>query len=402
MTILQIGAAFVAAQKQIEIAIHHALEKKGYTSYILYSHGSSSDPHVIRFEGRILNIIRRCFLKMFGKNPVFASLSTICLIRKIKKIQPNLVHLHVIHHGYINYTMLFKYLAKEKIPVVFTMHDMWAFTGGCYHFADISCDGYLNQCYNCPKDTKQLDCQRKKTRKYFKLKKELFEQLYSVSFVSVSSWVYEETQKSYLKKYPQYLIWNAVDSAFCIEQTSENLPSEKFKIIGVANNWSDQKGLSRFFELAKLLGDEFEIILVGNISKKIQSEAPDNIVFVGSVRNSNELAMLYASCDLHVSMSFEETFGMTFVEAAFAGIRSLGFDSTAIPGVLRQINGFVISKADVLAAVAKIRELRQNREKCRLDLEEKRYIESIFSASFMAEKYIDIYAKQISTVSDQS
>ncbi len=390
MRIIQIGGTYVSAQKQIQFIIHNSLIYNGHESYILYIHGDSDDPAIIRYENKIMGLIRRGLIKIFGKNPVFAGISTINAIRKIKKINPDIVHMHVIHHGYLNYPMFFRFLSKRKIPVVFTMHDMWAFTGGCYHYFDIECNGYQLGCHKCRKSMTHLDCKPKHTSKYFNIKKQLFKTLSDVRFVSVSAWVYSEIQKSHLSEYPQYLIWNAVES-FEINKSNRYSSTNKFRIIGVAAVWSEGKGISRFFKLANELGNNFEIILVGRASKKYYECAPDNVQFVGLISDKQRLAELYSSCDLHVSMSLEETFGMTFVEAALAGIRSLGFDATAIPTVIEKTKGYIVPKLDIKAAADTIRHLNDNRQLCRLTLDELNEIKSTFSSSKMSELYIDIY-----------
>ena len=63
-----------------------------------------------------------------------------------------------------------KFLSKKNIPVVFTVHDMWNFTGGCYYYTNVNCDGFKSGCKKCPKKTKEIDCSNRKTSKYFKKK----------------------------------------------------------------------------------------------------------------------------------------------------------------------------------------------------------------------------------------
>ena len=394
MRILQIGAAYVGAQRQIEGAIHRYLRKEGHESRILYAVGEADGPDIIRYETKLDNLLRRGLNKVIGKDHRFAHTSTRKLIRQIERYAPELVHLHTIHHGYLDYEMLLRYLGRKQIPVVFTMHDMWSFTGGCYHYTNPSCDGYKSGCVHCEKKT-AMDCDPARAEKLFQKKKELFRLQKSICFVAVSEWVHDEAMKSMLKDHPQYTVWNAFDLPHCDLEKRRLSENEKFRVIGVAGSWDAGKGISLFLELAKLLGESFEILLVGNANRSVQAAAPANVRFAGRIADKTQLMELYAASDLHVSMSLEETFGMTFVEAAFAGIRSVGFDSTAIPGVLRQVNGYIVPAGDVDAMAEQIRMLSENKEQCRLRGDEMEQIEKNFSNERLARQYVEIYEKQI-------
>ncbi len=389
MKILQIGATFVGAQKRIEYAIHKYVQKQGHNSSILYAIGESNDNSIICYENKLNNLIRRSFRKVFGKNPHYAMMSTLKLIRLIKRYSPDLVHVHIIHHGYLDYEMLLKYLAKLKKPVIFTVHDMWFFTGGCYYYSTIGCDGFMNGCNDCPKSDGELDCNKDATAKYLKKKLKLFSDLKNIGFVSVSPWVYSQIKQSKLADYPQYLVMNSVDR---VNDTPPKSPKrENFTIIGVAVNWDDRKGLKRFYELGLALEGKCDIILVGNVAEYLKEGAPKNIKFYGYANSADELYDLYASCDLHLSMSYEETFGLTFVEAALAGIRSMGYNSTAIPAVLEKTNGYVISSCTIEETVEKIQYLIKCREDCVIKGQEYCEINKYFSPQRMALEYLNVY-----------
>ena len=66
-----------------------------------------------------------------GLNGCFSVFATIRFIHKLKEIRPNVIHIHNLHHSYINLPLLFRYIKRENIPVIWTLHDCWAFTGQC-------------------------------------------------------------------------------------------------------------------------------------------------------------------------------------------------------------------------------------------------------------------------------
>lgn len=393
MRILQIGGTFVGAQRIIEGETHRWLLQHGHESHILYAIGSATDDHTVCYETPTENFLRRLLSKVFGKNPRFARPQTRKIVRYIKKWKPDVVHLHVLHHGYIDYAYLFDFLAREQIPVVFTMHDMWAATGGCYHYSTQQCTGYKNGCIGCTADASTIDCKPSQTHKYLALKKGLWEKLNSLCFVAVSPWVAEEMKSTMLSRYPIYTVWNAVNytEAPVLLQKS----NEKFGIIGVAACWDERKGINRFIELAHLLGEDYEIRLVGDVDPQIRARAPKNIVFLGKIYDRMKLSALYAEADLHISMSFEETFGMTFVEAAFAGTKSMGFHKTAIPYVVEKVFGYVIESEEVSTMADAVADLAGHREHCKLNADEIKFVKTFFSSDAMAENYYNVYKQVI-------
>lgn len=389
MRVVQIGATYVGAQEKIESAIHNYLKKNGHKSYILYAIGNSEEPDIIRYENLLENLLRRGLLKIAGKNPHCAVLSTLRLICNIERFNPDVAHLHILHHGYIDYIMLLKYLAKKKIPVVYTLHDMWAFTGGCYYYFDVQCNSFQTGCSDCPKKTCELDCRQNKTGKYFETKMQLFKKLNKICFVSVSKWVNEEVIKSGIGAYPQYIVWNAIENNRLITSPVKK-ETDKFYIIGVAANWGERKGISRFIELGKALDDRFRIILVGEAGESVKMNAPDNIVFFGKIEDKIELYNIYAGADINLSMSLEETFGLTFLEAALTGTKSIGLRSTAVPEIIGKVNGYVVAPK-VGAVVDLLNILVENREACKLTDAQVESIRNKFSAENMAKHYLGIY-----------
>lgn len=391
MYVLQIGGTYVGAQKLIEGETHRWLMKNGCESHVLFAVGESDNRNVICYETHFENICRRGLCKIFGNNPRFARWQTYRIIRYIKKWKPDVVHLHVLHHGYIDYILLLDYLAREKLPVVYTMHDMWAATGGCYYYSAQRCEKFQDGCRTCEADPATLDCRPKQTEKLFSVKKALFEKLDKLCFVAVSPWVEAEARRTMLARYPICTVRNALASPLNVDSSRQ--ATGKFRILGVAACWDKRKGIDRFFELAQLLGDRFEIKLVGDAEETVKAKAPRNILFLGRVNDPAQLFALYAQADLHVSMSFEETFGMTFIEAALAGTKSMGFNKTAIPYVIEKVYGYVLKSDQVAEMADAIFALSKHRENCKLNSEQLIAVQDYFSSDKMARSYYAVYEK---------
>lgn len=395
MKIVQVGATYYGAQKKIETAIHEYLIDHGHDSYILYAMGESADSAVISYENKLENIIRRILRKFVAKNPHFAFISTIKLLRKLSALSPDLVHLHIVHHGYLDYLLLLKYLARWDIPVVCTQHDMWWFTGGCYYYTDVGCTLFQDGCQNCPKARADLDCKPSETSVRLKEKLALFQKINKLSFVSVSDWVYRESMKSRISDFPQYVVWNAIKDTDEKNLWKRTDSDSRFRIVGVAASWGSRKGIERFIELAQKLGDQYQIVLIGTASDAIKRSAPQNITFMGPIYDKDKLNEQYALADVHVSMSMEETFGLTFIEAAIMGTKSIGFNSSAVPEVLQKIDGYIIMSNTVEEMAELIKSLNQDRQQCCLSKEDIYRIKQFFSEERMASQYVQVYENTV-------
>jgi glycosyltransferase involved in cell wall biosynthesis len=190
-------------------------------------------------------------------------------IEKIEKIKPDIIHLYNIHGYYINIEILFKYLQKTKIPVVWTFHDCWPITGHCSYFSFEGCEKWKTQCFSCPQKTDYpaswfID----RSEKNFNLKKKLFTSLPNITLVPVSKWLSGILEESFLQNYPLKVIHNGINTevfrpsagaAFRLKYHFEN----KFILLGVASVWTVRKGLKDFIALSKLQNSDFQIVLVG-------------------------------------------------------------------------------------------------------------------------------------------
>lgn len=392
MKIVQIGAYMWGAQKIIEEGIHNYAIEKGHGSYILYVRGQSEVTGTIKCETRLENLLTRGLRKLFGKHAQFSLIQTLRIICYLQRIRPNLVHLHVLH-GATDYSLLLYYLGKKQIPVVYTMHDMWAHTGGCYHTG--KCQKYQTACVSCVMDSRQMDEERENVQRSFQRKKRLLLQLNQLHCVAVSNWVANEMKKGFLSVRPISVIYNGID----FEESPTRYPTkqrlkDKCQIISVAASWGESKGFDIIIDLARMLGSAFEIILVGNTTVGQRNLNPGNIVFYGECSNRKELFSLFQNADLHVTASRAETFGMTIVEAAMAGTRSIGFSCTAVGEILGRVNGISVSECTAEALYDAILEVCKQ-SKCKLSTEEIKCVYEQFSVRRMAEEYVALYENMV-------
>ena len=119
----------------------------GWESYIAYNrYMNPSKSRLIKVGNFKDVLIHYGRSKVLGQEGMGSKEATRQLIEKIRSIQPDIIQLHNIHDHWLNYPVLFEYLAKVDTPVVWTMHDCWAFTGGCCHFVASGCDRWKFDC----------------------------------------------------------------------------------------------------------------------------------------------------------------------------------------------------------------------------------------------------------------
>lgn len=393
MRIVQISGALMGAQKLVQEAIHRYAVQQGHDSYIFYARGfAADDMREICYEKNVENIITRGLRKYLFKDPMFSRLQTMRLISYIKQRKPDVVHLHVIHNGYTDYQLLLSKLAHMNVPIVFTMHDMWAFTGGCYHYTVEKCKGFERGCSECPAKSENLDIRKSRVQSALITKTKLFEKLSKLEIVTVSEWVKQETEKSFLKHFPIRVIPNGVEiEASKIDVTSLGAWEDNKKhLLGVAAAWSMSKGIDIVFQIATLLGEGYVIDLIGNVSDKIRAMAPPNIHFHGYCTDKCVLSSYFQNADLYFSASLEETYGMTFVEAALAGTRSVGFRSTAITETLEIVHGICVREFSATAMSKAIMDAIAGGNG-KLTQEEIAQISDSVSITKMASSYLRLY-----------
>ena len=135
------------------------------------------------------------------------------IVRELKKLNPDIIHLHNIHGYYINYKVLFNYLKNTFQGRVFwTLHDCLSMTGHCAYFSNVSCEKWKTECHDCPnKKMYPTSLLFDRSRKNYQEKKNLFNGVKDLTIITPSVWLQNIVLSSYLKKYPVKTINNGID-----------------------------------------------------------------------------------------------------------------------------------------------------------------------------------------------
>ncbi len=273
------------------------------------------------------------------------------LIEEIKAFAPDIIHLHNIHGYYLNIRMLFDFLKQTDIPVVWTLHDCWSFTGHCAYFDFVGCDKWQSgECGNCPAKGEyppSLVCDR--SAKNLKEKKELFTSVKNMTLVTPSDWLRGLAGKSFLGKYECVTINNGIDLEAFRSKKSDILAQlgleNKKIILGVASIWERRKGLSDFLKIAEKLDTGWHIILVG-LSKKQISKLPGNITGIERTNSVGELAELYSAADVFVNPTYEDNFPTVNMEAEASGTPVVTYRTGGSPECMSEEWGKIVEKGD--------------------------------------------------------
>lgn len=333
------------------------VQTHGWESWIACGRGNASKTsHNIQIGKKTNIILHGIQSRLFDRHGLGSSNPTTRLLTDINTIYPDIIHLHNIHGYYLNYRILFNFLHDWKRPVVWTLHDCWPFTGHCAYYSSINCNKWQEQCHNC-----------KLRREYpaslfidhssinYTLKKHLFNSIENLTLVCVSDWLSKETKKSFLNSHRTVTIKNGINQdIFCPQKisfhtfTKYNIDLNKRIIIGVANKWDERKGLTDFINLSKIIGDKYQIVLVGLSNKQINN-LPKGIIGIQRTENINDLVNLYSIASVYVNCSIGETLGLTTLEAQACGTPAIVYDSTACPETVSEKTGIIVRPHDIHA-----------------------------------------------------
>lgn len=272
-------------------------------------------------------------------------------------LQADVIHLHWINDGMLSLDMLQRIVDSGK-PVVWTMHDMWAFTGIC-HYAH-ECDNYMQHCHACP----QLNSGHEKDLSYkvFEKKCRLF-QSSNIHFIACSHWLKEMACKSALLHDRQITcIPNAVDTKIFHPYSKAearlhlHLPSDKQLLLFVSQYVTDKrKGFDYLREALKELvtihpqwNDKMGLVVVGKDSHIVSmADIPIPVYPLDYVSDEKMMAEIYNAVDLLTLPSLQDNLPNTVVEAMACGVPCVGFNVGGVPEMIDHLhNGYVAEFKD--------------------------------------------------------
>lgn len=341
---------------------YNILKKLGHDVKIAYGLGQVSRVNrddVIKVNNKFGYYTHNILSRITDKTGLYSKKQTRKLVNEIERFRPDIIQLHNLHGYWMNYKILFEYLLKVNIPVVWTLHDCWAFTGHCAHFDYCGCEKWVKQCRACPQLREYPMCYLSgNVINNYKLKKKLFSGVQNLTIVTPSQWLASLVKKSYLKSYPIKVINNGIDlnafrSQFSNVRKHYSLET-KIIVLSVANVWNEKKGYEDIQTLSELLSDNYQIIIVGLSEKQMQS-IPKKIIGIQRTNSIHELAEIYSSADVFVNLTYEDTFPTVNIEALACGLPVVTYQTGGSPEILDKTCGVIVKKGDVNALPSAIK-----------------------------------------------
>jgi glycosyltransferase involved in cell wall biosynthesis len=400
MKVLQINSLVNSGSTgRIAEDIGKLLISKGHKSYIAYGIGNrQSESELIRIGDRIDILFHVLKTRISDRHGFGSKTATINFINTVESIKPDIISLHNIHGYYLNIEILFNYLNKAKIPVIWTLFDCWAFTGHCSYFDNINCNRWESECYSCPKSHKYpTSCLLDNSRNNYIAKKRLFNLCSNLHIIVHSAWLESHVKKSFLGTLPVHLIPNGIDTD--IFKPSENNIREKYNIknrqiiLGCANIWDKRKGYDDFLKLFEKLDSNQVIFLVGLSKKQIQ-KLPPGIIGISRTENVQELIDLYSSADVFVNPTWLDNFPTTNLEALACGTPVITYDTGGSPEAIDASTGLVVNKGDINGLYQSIISILQKGKTHYLKACRER-AEHYFSYKNRFGEYIELYRQLI-------
>lgn len=274
--------------------------------------------------------------------------------------KPDIIHLHNIHGFYLQVELLFEYIKKRKIPVVWTLHDCWSFTGHCAYYDFAACDKWKTGCNACVHHAKVYPYAlfKDNTIASYSRKRKAFCGVEDLTIVTPSIWLKEQVKQSFLKEYPVRVIPNGVDlELFCPksgepENAGKNLTENENRtktILGVANIWELRKGLVYFEKMAEDLPKDYKVQLIGvnkKQKKELNKKYGGRIIAMERTSSPEELAEAYRNAAVFVNATLEDNFPTTNLEALACGTPVVTYATGGSGEAVTEDTGIVVQRGN--------------------------------------------------------
>lgn len=350
MRILQINSVIGRGSTgRIVLSIENTILSHNDESFVAYGRQdlSNNSLNSIKIGTKLDYLSHGLSTRLFDNHGLASKRATKKFIKRIKELHIDLIHLHNLHGYYINYKILFNEIKKLNIPVIWTLHDCWPFTGHCSYYTFRNCDKWKTCCNKCPeKRIYPTSWFFDRSKKMYNLKKDIFNGVNNLTIVTPSNWLKGEVEKSFLK-YPVRVIHNGIDtSKFYYDEKNIKDFNGKKVILALTSIWLDRKGLDYVYELANRLPSEFVVVIVG-LNDKQFAKAPKNVFAIKRTESLDELRGLYSSAYYYINPSLEDNFPTTNLEALCCGTPIIAFNIGGTAEVVNEKTGYVLENPSV-------------------------------------------------------
>jgi len=313
--------------------------------------------------------------------------------------EADIIHLHWTNQGFLSLKNLEQIFTSKK-RIIWTLHDMWVFTGGCHHAGE--CDGYLNKCGKCP--LIKGDSIKDLSFRIFKCKEKIFKEA-DITFVSPSEWLAEKARRSSLiGRFNILVIPNPLDIDIfkpgkkLVNRKLFSLPENKFIILtGSVNLKTKNKGFKYLIDALKVLSyrkpeiiKHMGLVLFGK-SKRIK-EPPIDVYPISYVKDEKNIVMLYQLADIFILPSLEENLPNMIMESLSCGTPVIAFKTGGIPELIEhKSNGYLAEKKNIGELCDGILWAYENKDINNIRRNCREKVVKNYSSKNIAKKYFSLY-----------
>lgn len=312
--------------------LYKGLRADGHAASACYGRGGKINEVGLYKFGLDWETYLHAFLtRLTGRTGCYSWFSTRRLIQYMEAFQPDVVHLHELHAYFVNLKPVLQYLSRKKIPIVWTFHCEFMYTGKCGYAYD--CDGWKRGCGNClhlSDYPKVLFADH--TASMYKEKKQLLNSLERLYIACPSQWLAERVKQSFLEGKRIDVVHNGIDTTVFHPVDTEalrmalNIGKNEKVVLAVAPGLMDErKGGAHVLSLAERLASlSVRVIMVGVDEDHIPHG--DNVIVKKRTKDQHELVAYYSLADVFVICSKKENFPTTCLEALACGTPVCGYD----------------------------------------------------------------------------
>ena len=396
MKILQLNNCCTSSPGMLMGAISKCLTEHDIENKCLFTYGESRYPNSVKYGNDAGVKLDALASRLSGRYGFVSAGLTRKLIHIVEEFEPDLVQMHVIHGHDLNMNTFFHYLAKQNIPVVYTFHDTWAFTGYCSNYDEVKCEKWKTECHSCPV-YHDYSWFFDRSFKNHADKINAIQGIPHIEIVTPSNWMKRQVEASRLNQLPVTVIPNGIDTnVFKPKQTNikQQLGIETKKmVLAVAMELSESKGANDLIALSKLLPDSYQLVLVG-VPEEKNKLFPDQIICCPKTGSRDRLAEFYSAADVFLNPTHGDNFPTVNLESLACGTPVVTYDVGGSPEMIDRETGIVVQPGNIeelCIAVGEADEMKNSSAAvCR-----KRAVE-LYDQKVFGERYYTLYQKVLS------
>lgn len=385
--------------------LHKALLNENIDSQMLVQKKSNNDHTIIGPKNKLEKFINDFFAKLDSIPTKFyrhrsktrfspSWISTGQIVKQINDLKPDIVHLHWIGDGMIS----IEDLVNINAPIVWSLHDMWLFTGGCHY--DDECKAYKENCGHCRILGSSID--NDISRKIFSRKQKSFLEIPNMTVIGLSRWLAGCAKESVLLKNRTVLnLPNPIDikkfSPYDQKKSRKHFSldnNKKLILFGAMGTTSvPRKGFRELKDaLKKLKGNEIELVIMGSDEPKEPEDFGFSTHYLGHIYNDMDLVKIYSAADVLIVPSLQENLSNAIMESLACATPVVGFDIGGNADMIDHCkNGYLAKPFDTQDLANGIDWVLHNKNYDNLCLEARKKVVKEFDSVLVSKKYIDAY-----------